>query len=209
MTTFGPKDADAWYARNKHKLDQVGDPVMRAIEQQGIWPNHVLEVGCADGWRLRKLHDKYECQFDGVELSMNPVHSLNSNFWKRGLIWEGNAKTLGAWSREHDRTDLLIYGFCLYVCEPTDLLQIAATGDLALKDNGYIIIHDFLPDHPYSRIFEHNKELRSRKCDHAQLWLAHPAYSMVRRDIYGDDDDRTHVTILKKDMANAFPLQEI
>ena len=104
--------------------------------------------------------------------------------------------------------DLVIWGFCLYLVGPYNLLYNAYTADSYLKDGGHIVIWDFLPDHPYSRIFEHNPELRSRKMDHAQLWLAHPAYSLVRRDIYGDGDDRTHVTILRKDMADAFPLME-
>ena len=199
MTAFGPKDADAWYERNKHKLGD-DDPVMEAITGvlDGTGPiTKVFEFGCANGWRLSRIRGRYGSDVWGSEISPKAC---------RDALLDPKVKmnlepAIGS-------CDLVIMGFCLYVIQPDSLTYWVHYADKILADGGHIVIWDFLPDHPYSRIFEHNKELRSRKCDHAQLWLAHPAYSLVRRDIYGDGDDRTHVTILRKDMANAFPLME-
>lgn len=200
--TFGPKDADAWYERNKHKLPGDGevidnDPVTDAIFAcKGIKKHgRIFEFGCANGWRLKRFINVCKSDCWGSELSPMAIKDADKRI-------KMNLEPAIA------SCDLVIMGFCLYLIQPDSLTYWVHYADKILADGGHLVIHDFLPDHPYSRIFEHNKELRSRKMDHAQLWLAHPAYSLVERRVMGDGDDRTHVSILKKDPANAFPLKE-
>jgi len=201
MNTFTFRDADAWYKRNKFKINQQ-DPILNAVLMQSLEPKSVLEIGCANGWRLARFRETFDCKAYGVELSIVAIEDAKPDRLT-DIRW-GIAKRLPL---SMPVVDMVIYGFCLYLCEPQDLFQIAAEGDRALVDGGHIIIHDFLPEHHHSRIYKHNPELRSRKMDHAQLWLAHPGYKMLHRDIYGEGDDLTqHVTILRKDVANAFPL---
>lgn len=196
--SFGPKDADAWYERNKHKLGAGDDPVLKALPALSAH-SRVLEIGCANGWRLEAIKKRFGCNCWGMEISPLACQDVNKN-----VIILNKEPAIAT-------VDLIILGFFLYVFSPGGLLRMASECDQFLKDGGHIIMHDFLPDYPYSRIFEHNTELRSRKMDHAQLWLGHPAYNIVHRDVYGEQgsDGCTHVTILKKNMKNAFPLKEV
>src|SRR6516164_8521172 len=61
---------DNWLKRNKPDLGKR-DPVSGMIEaRQLIKPdNNILEIGCANGWRLKKLQDKYGCTVVGVDPS--------------------------------------------------------------------------------------------------------------------------------------------
>lgn len=196
--TFGPKDADAWYERNKDKIGLGGDLVIDAIVDHCCpeGSDRVFEFGCANGWRLERLMEYAGVDAWGSELSLLAIRDADKRI-------KMNMEPAVA------SCDLVIMGFCLYLIQPDSLTYWVHYADKILADGGHLVIHDFLPDHPYSRIFEHNKELRSRKMDHAQLWLAHPAYSLVERRVMGDGDDRTHVSILRKDLGNAFPLKEV
>ncbi|MGB6911936.1 MAG: hypothetical protein WBE42_04170 [Pseudolabrys sp.] len=42
-----------------------------------------------------------------------------------------------------DTIDLLIYGWCLYLCDREDLFKIVTEGDRILKDSGYLVVYDF------------------------------------------------------------------
>jgi hypothetical protein len=153
----------------------------------------VFEFGCANGWRLERLMKYAGIDAWGSELSPAACRDADRRI-------KLNLEPAIA------SCDLVIMGFLLYLVQPGSLLYWAHYADSILKEGGHLVVWDFLPDHPYSRIFEHNKALLSRKMDHANLWLSHPGYAMVNRDTYGNGDDQTHVTILRKDMANAFPL---
>jgi hypothetical protein len=59
---------DDWFQRNKDKLGER-DLASDAIEALKITPEKVLEIGCANGWRLKKLQEKYECMVWGIEPS--------------------------------------------------------------------------------------------------------------------------------------------
>lgn len=39
--------------------------------------------------------------------------------------------------------DLIIFGFCLYLCDPQDLFTIAANSDRLLVDKGVMAVYDF------------------------------------------------------------------
>lgn len=198
--TFSPKDADAWYERNKHKLGASPDPVLSLLDDfeknHGKLPiGRVFEFGCANGWRLKSFL-KYNSDCWGSELSPAAIRDADPRI-------KMNIEPAIA------SCDLVIMGFVLYLVQPGSLLYWAHYADKILADGGHLVVHDFLPEHPYSRIFEHNPDLRSSKMDHSKLWLSHPGYSLVVQKTYGDGDARTHVSILKKDMKNAFPLKEI
>lgn len=182
-------EADEWFLRNLGSLGKY-DPVTPLIEELKIVPKYVLEVGCANGWRLNKLRDKFNCGIVGVEPSMKaamdgarlkvPIHQMTANCLP---------VTPGGF-------DMIIYGFCLYLTDPEDWLNIAAEGDRALADGGHIIIHDFTPDlRRYAKLYEHRLGVLSYHFDFAQLWCAHARYEVVaHRD--GPHDDG--VTVLRK-----------
>ncbi len=185
---FMQGEGAAWLRRNAEKINPKDDPVLEAMDSYPIFPKHVLEVGCANGWRLKEINQKYKCSVDGID--------PGTTYFKKGT-----ADNLAHWPR--NCFDLVIYGFCLYLCDPEDYLMIAREGDRVLQDDGLIIVYDFCTEYPYKVPYKHKPGLYSHHYDFAMLWLAHPAYSMLGRTVQDD----TCVTILKKNMKYAFPVE--
>lgn len=193
-------EADAWFERNRDRLG-LDDPVTHTI---AAWirrrPERVLEVGCANGWRLAKLRDLYGCEVYGVEPSRKAA--MEAVTW-RVPVYQMTATCLPV---VEGGFDLIIYGFCLYLTDPKDWLQIAAEGDRALRPGGHIIIHDFgdwrefIDARARGVPYEHDRRITSWHFDWAQLWLAHPGYSVIHRGFTAGDGhpDQQAVTILRK-----------
>lgn len=199
---FLESEGNAWYERNAVKLPPKNDPVTDAIDQQKIKPRSVYEVGCADGWRLRRMVEKYHCRIGGIDPSSHAI--AKTGYYANCIV--GDASDLV--NATTDKYSMVVYGWCLYLCDPNDYLKIAAEGNRILRDHGHIVIYDFYSEFPRSNAYAHKEGIRSYKMDFAKLWLGHPAYSVVSRNIYGHGDDTTAVIILHKHMAGAFPERE-
>lgn len=191
-------EAGAWLRRNNSKLPTETDPVFRLIKDSGINPTSALEVGCANGWRLRKLQEEFGCKIFGVDPGAKTIDPL----WMR----KGTADDLRP--QPDGSVDLLIYGFCLYLCDREDLFKIAAEGDRVLKDGGYLIVHDFHAAAPHARHYKHRAGVFSYKTDHSKLWLGNPAYNVFRRLFVGEGDELTSVVFLKKNLKAAWPVHD-
>jgi SAM-dependent methyltransferase len=185
-------EADAWLERNRDKLGKE-DPVFDIIEEVGFVPRHVLEIGCSNGWRLAKLRDRYGCAILGVEPGRQACIEAAAN---RVPVHQMTASTLPTTA---EGFDTVIYGFCLYLTDPEDWLQIAAEGDRVLTEGGHIIIHDFTPplwqDKCAPKLYEHNAALISYHFDFSRLWLAHAQYHAVRSQKVAEDET---VIVLRK-----------
>jgi SAM-dependent methyltransferase len=185
-------EGDQWLKRNIKKIGKRPDPILDAIHQYKIQPKLVLEVGCANGWRLDLIRDLYGCHVSGID---------PGDFRNEGISY-GTADDLGRWADQV--FNVVIYGWCLYLCDPEDYFRIAAEGDRVLADGGFIIIHDFSSEIPYKVPYKHKKGVFSHHYNFAKLWLSHPAYHLYGRTY----QDETTVTILKKNMNNAFPVEK-
>lgn len=65
-------EADAYFNRNSRKLSNVKkdeDFIFSSIVRMNIKPKTVLEVGCANGFRLNWLNQDYNCRVVGIEPS--------------------------------------------------------------------------------------------------------------------------------------------
>jgi len=187
MTQFDDHAADAWFVRNRDKLGER-DPVSDRLDANAIAPTRVLEVGCANGWRLKKLKEAYGCEIAGIDPSHQAV-TASAN----GNIKRGRAHRLPF---VYGTFDLVIYGFCLYLTNPADWFAIAAEGDRVLADGGHIIIHDFADyTTPHAVPYEHAEGVLSYHVNFAGLWLMHPWYRLVDWSRW----DNEVVAILRKD----------
>jgi ubiquinone/menaquinone biosynthesis C-methylase UbiE len=198
-------EGQAWLKRNEHKLNLTDDPVLDSIKANLLHPKTVLEIGCANGWRLVELEKQYQCQCLGIDpaVTSSPPNS-------KVVLHRGTADDL--WSFKDGSIDLLIYGFCLYLCDPQDYFTIAREGDRVLADGGYLVIYDFdmrTAIGPYACHYKHKPGLLSYHMRWETLWAWHPAYCVQSVHLTGEGDDATQVTLLKKDMHNAFPVRKI
>jgi SAM-dependent methyltransferase len=192
---FLESEGDAWYERNRARLGQR-DPVSEIIEELGIAPDNVLEVGCANGWRLAKLRDKYNCKVLGIDPSMDAI--------REGMVPIFRATSDNLPRPVGGQFDLIIYGFCLYLADPVDWLRIAAEADTVLAPGGHLIVHDFADVlGTYARRYKHHDNILSYHFDFADLWLAHPLYSLVRRVIDGDE----MITMMRKNRVDTFEVR--
>jgi ubiquinone/menaquinone biosynthesis C-methylase UbiE len=179
-------EADAWFARNRSQLG-AHDPVGRVIADLGLKPQAVLEIGCANGWRLKALQAHCDCDIYGIDPS-------------RDAVADADVRTIGLGTADslpfgNASLDMVIFGFCLYLCDPADLFRIAAEADRVLDDGGHLIIHDFADiEPPFARPYEHRDGVLAYHLDHAKLWLAHPWYTRVCRRPFSDG----LVTVLAK-----------
>jgi ubiquinone/menaquinone biosynthesis C-methylase UbiE len=186
---FRESEGNAWFERNRDRLGER-DPVSEAIETMGIIPSNVLEIGCANGWRLARLRDKYGCEVMGVEPSMDACLEAAR---LRVPAHQATATNLPVRSHAYD---IVIFGFCLYLADPDEWFRIAAEANCVLRDFGHIIIHDFdAQGQFFARNYKHRDGVMSYHFDFAKLWLAHPWYSLVTRRL---DEAGDSVTILKK-----------
>jgi hypothetical protein len=114
------------------------------------------------------------------------------------------------------RPRLVIYGFCLYLCDRRDLFRIVAEGDRVLTNGGHLVIYDFLPQAPHRRDYHHDSRVLSFKMNYAEMFCANPVYRNLATQIVaaGDgneptEDERIAVTVLKKDLNAGFPLRTV
>lgn len=198
---FLRSEGNAWYARNKDRLGMAPDKVANSIY---LTPKSILEFGCADGRRLINLCDRFQCQGYGVDPSEAAITAARQAANGRGDIQFECGIASEAYP--YRTFDLIIYGFCLYLCDPESLFKIATLGNHLLADGGHIIIHDFHPQQHHSRVYAHDPNLRSYKMDYSRMFLWHPAYELLQYPFIDDNEDS--VTVLRKDLLRAFPLRK-
>lgn len=198
---FMQGEADAWFARNHESLG-IRDPVTEVIDASNLRPQRVLEVGCSNGWRLDQLRARYNCSVFGIEPSKQAAIAAA---FRRVPVYEATADELKI--LRDGSFDLIIYGFSLYLTDPTDWFKIVTEGDRLLESGGHLIVHDFAETaHPFARRYEHREGVLAYHVDFAQMWLAHPLYSLLTRRIYAGEDEM--VIVLKKLPVDSIEVRE-
>jgi len=173
---FLKTESNAWFIRNrsiiaKKKLPE-DDPVLLEIIRLSNSNKllRVLEIGCGDGYRLEWLKANMNFICSGLEPSAVAVEKG----CQRGIdVRQGTADQLPFEDRSFD---LVIFGFCLYLCDREDLFRIASEADRVLSGPGWLIIHDFYSPTPLLRDYHHYSGLFSYKMDYRALFLWHPSY---------------------------------
>lgn len=214
---FSEKEADAWLERNRRALanfDPKTDAIIRQLRPHLASDLTVAEVGCALAGRtaaLAKITGGRGFGVDPSALAIAEAARLHPELSFRQA-------TADALPWDDHSIDILIYGFCLYLCDRIDLFRIAAEGDRVLKNGGLLAILDFHPPLPYRNAYSHQPGVFSYKMDNARLWSWNPAYVVISHEIFdhharampGEStfapDERIAVSILKKLPAQAYPL---
>ena len=206
-SVFLQSEGNSWYRRNKKAIGEKDDVVQSLITKTNINVDTVLEIGCSNGWRLNNLKKKYNNECFGIEPSLEAVEE-GCQYFPEITIMQSTADVIPI----DKQFDLIIYGFCLYLCDRSDLFKIIYEGDKHLKENGHIIILDFDTPIPYKKNYCHYEGIYSYKMDYSKLFLSNPSYFLIDKHVFthnqssniNDYDERVSVTLIKKNIENAY-----
>ncbi|MET4371931.1 SAM-dependent methyltransferase [Bradyrhizobium sp. LB12.1] len=212
MTEHSQKDiflgseGDAWYARNQENLHGSGQEiVLTTLQEVGVLPTSVLEIGCANGYRIAGICNQFGARGFGIEPSSKAVADGRSRYPSLSLE-VGTADRL-PFADNH--FDLVIFGFCLYLVDPRLHLRCVAEADRVLADGGLLAIYDFIEPVPYHNPYIHLQGVRSHKMEFSRYFLASPAYRLLRRTMSAaavpKPDLSAGVDLLSKNFTSAFP----
>jgi ubiquinone/menaquinone biosynthesis C-methylase UbiE len=186
---FLDSEGDAWFERNyktlKNREYSPAEPIIASIIRcqkliQGRPPNDagmLLEVGCGEGGRLQWIEKNLGIKCHGVEPSSKAVAATQK---KEVSAVRGTAEML---PYKDETFDYLVFGFCLYLCDPSDLFQIAKEANRVLKSHGWIVIHDFFSPTPVERPYHHRAGIISYKMDFRRLFEWHPSYTCFSHEV--------------------------
>jgi ubiquinone/menaquinone biosynthesis C-methylase UbiE len=206
-------EADAWFDRN-HKTSPNeksihNDPVINEIlklNSNGIFKDEVrlLEVGCGEGRRLEWICNNLSKQVYGLDPSEKALKTAK----KKGVkVKKGTADKLPF---DENMFDIIIFGFCLYVCDRDDLINIVAEADRVLKNDSWLIIHDFYSEDHVKKKYHHKDGVHTYKMDYRKLFDWHPNYTCYSHQIFNHEDntltdnanDWISVSVLRKKYSN-------
>jgi len=177
---FLASEADAFYERNREvvanqDLDQ--DQICREVMKFALTVNtdsaplSILEVGCGEGLRLSWLAKELGANVHGIEPSAKAVAAAQA----RGV--DARRGTADSLPFEEACFDIVLFGFCLYLCDPEDLFCVASETDRVLKATSWLVIHDFFASAHTRRPYHHTAGVMSNKMDFRKLFDWHPAYT--------------------------------
>jgi ubiquinone/menaquinone biosynthesis C-methylase UbiE len=72
--------------------------------------------------------------------------------------------------------DVLIYGFCLYLCDRSDLFKIAAEAHRVTRPESWLVILDFWSPHQKVNPYHHRSGVFSYKDNLSAMFSWHPSY---------------------------------
>ena len=182
---FLESEGDAWHFRNQsallkknlHNKDFIINEILSIYKYESSKKLKILEIGCGNGYRLDWLQKNIKTICFGIEPSKQAVEVAISN----GLqVKQGTADSLPF---DKNSFDIIIFGFCLYLCDREDLFKIAAEADRVCKNPGWIIIKDFYNSNFASNDYHHLKGLKSFKMDYRSIFSWHPFYECTNHKI--------------------------
>jgi len=203
---------DDYYNRNKELIsaeNNENDEIINIIKSIKLKPKCILEIGCANGFRLHLLNKIFNAKCYGLDPSQEAITEGQDKF-KNIFLKKGTADMLPF---QNEEFDLVIFGFCLYLCDRKDLFKIVYEADKALKDGGCIAIKDFYPPFAYKNKYKYNQNIYSYKMDYSKLFTCNPAYTLISQTVFTHNgfkdrnlpDERLAITILQKNIINAYP----
>jgi len=200
---FLQDEGNQWYLRNKNAvLNKSSDPVIDLLSQRQLKPKNVLEIGCCNGWRLSIIHELFHSSCYGLDPSGQAIIEGRETYPSLNLV-QGTADTIPF---NDKKFDLIIFGFCLYLCDRKDLFKIVYEVDKYLNEKGHLIIYDFEPPFPYKNKYQYKEGIFSYKMNYSNLFLSNPSYFLVAKNMIThsgfekieEPNERVSVTLMMK-----------
>lgn len=201
-SVFASGEGDAWFDRNKERLGVAPDPVLAMMTKHVLRPRRVLEVGCANGWRLATTQEAFGADCYGIDVSQDAIADGHNRYHELIDLQHGFADNLpypDSWF------DLTICHFVLHWVDRSTLLAVLAEMDRVTKMGGHIVIGDFLPYRPTKTPYHHTTGLWTYGLDYARVLIDISMYRRVDRTVFAHGGgkitpyNRSAVTLLQKE----------
>ena len=208
---FKQSEGDAWFERNKDVLKKrnfEADPLVLELKHllnaELIDANKkidILEVGCGEGSRGQFISKIIDCNFYGIDPSKKAVKVANS----KGIIAsQGSADKL---PYKNNQFDIIIYGFCLYLCDRQDLPLISKEASRVLKDSSWLLIMDFFSDSASENEYMHLENIKSFKMDYRKIFENDSSYCCYSHKII--DHENHQYTDIKENWISISAMRRI
>ena len=205
---FLKSEGDAFFLRNRNTIRSqkinYNNPIIKIIKKninfKKNYKYNFLEIGCGEGQLLNWISENLNVNCYGIDPSKKAIKIANS---KKVKALQGTAEKLRF---SNQKFDFVFFGFCLYLCDRSDLFKIVAEANRVLKNNGLIIIYDFYSKIPIKKKYHHFKNIFSYKMDYRKIFLWHPNYSCIYQKKFSYSDKRkkienqdfSSISVLKK-----------
>jgi ubiquinone/menaquinone biosynthesis C-methylase UbiE len=187
---FLKSEGDNYFLRNEEKLfkrDYSKDEIVLLLKNK-INKNkkyNILEIGCAAGDRLIFLKKKFpNCTFFGIDPSKK---AINKNKNKNINLKVGSAEKLPYGDKKFD---IIIFGFCLYLCDNEDLFKIGSEAFRTTKNKSFIIIKDYIQSKIKYNKYLNSKNIFSRKMDYLNMFIWHPNIKIISHKIIIEHENK-------------------
>lgn len=212
---FELSEADNWFLRNRDYIvtktkenDLITTLIEKISDKEKI--KSVIELGSSNGFRLNLLKNiLLNCdKFVGVDVSNEAV--------KDGMQRYGLEMHNCAFDKfeSDERFDLVIVNFVFHWIDRENIFKTISNTDKLLKDGGYLIIGDFLPDFPQKRKYHHlpTENVFTYKTDYTKVFKSLNTYKEVYKTTFNHDNakidkidyaksgERAFCSILRKDL---------
>lgn len=187
---FELSEADNWFLRNRETLigkDAEKDLIFTLIKK--LKDNNkiekVLELGCSNGYRLNFLKTTYKNinRAVGMDASQKAVEDgikrYNLELYKDTIID----------FKYNEQFDMVIVNFVYHWLDRATVLKAIANTDSLVKEGGYLIVGDFLPDFPQKRFYHHlpEEKIYTYKLDYSKVFESLNTYKTIHKTTFDAD----------------------
>lgn len=214
---FAGGQADRYFERNAARLAEHPEDwplhMLSLLEAPGY--DRVLDVGCANGWRLDAVRSRYGgSRWVGVEPSEAAVREGLQRYSGLDLRVGGIAELPVT-----ESFDLVMVAYIFCWVDRAQLARAVAEVDRVTRDGGFLLLADFHPGATYKRAYHHAAGMFTYKMDYAAVFQSLQTYQVLAQVGYScrqvslfraqvcEPDDRFVCTLLRKSLSERFPLQ--
>jgi SAM-dependent methyltransferase len=149
-------EGDSWFGRNAVGLEKKSEKfdwptyLIELIEDKsGV--KKIAELGCSNGWRLQKLQELYpNVEFYGIDPSLEAVQDGQHRYPKLHL----SQGLLSDVPLQEEFDIVVVFGVFCWV-DRASLVKSFAEVDRIVRDGGFLVIGDFLPDGQSRSRYDH------------------------------------------------------
>lgn len=208
--TFVKDEGDRWFRRNRESLSVIQpeeDLPLRLVDEFGLEPGTVLEIGAANGARLSAEAFPAEPDLSvAIDVSQEALVHGAETFDTPSPV-RGAASSVPL---QRSSVDLVILHFVLHWIDRDNLLDVVSEVDRVLVDGGHVLVGDFHPGTPRRVPYHHrDEEIWTYKRDHSEPFVASGRFRLVglltghhadqTPSTNVDDEDRIATWLLERD----------